>query len=194
MRDGQIRALLRSQLQHEFSDDRSTVVIEELDICGTARIDMAVVNGNLSGYELKSDFDTLRRLPHQMATYARVMDSLTLVVGERHYADAIKVLPDWWGVLVVRSSPQPVLETQRSARSNTGVVAVSLAQLLWREEALDELTRRGLDRGVRSKSRRYIWERLSESVPLDELRAVVRDRLKTREGWRAQPARASDGG
>lgn len=188
VRDGDIRRLLRVKLAREHSSDPTTLLIDELDICGLARVDVAVVNGSLSGYELKSDVDTLRRLPAQVQAYSQVMDRLTLVVGERHAPDAMELIPKWWGVMVVRSLPVPVLEPEREAGWNDRVVAFSLAQLLWREEVLDELTARGLDRGLRSRPRRDLWERLATVLPLDELKAVVRDRLRSREGWRARPA------
>jgi hypothetical protein len=60
---------------------------------------------------------------------------------------------------------------------------MSLAQLLWRDEALDELRQRGQARGLSAKARHYVWERLADVVPLEELRAVVRLRLKARSEW-----------
>ena len=64
MRDSEIRNTLRATLLSEHAGDPTAVVIDELGICqGSARIDMAVVNGSLNGYEIKSDLDTLARLP-----------------------------------------------------------------------------------------------------------------------------------
>src|ERR1700674_1251921 len=70
LRDSEIRAALRAKLHSIHSQDPETVVIDELSLCqGDARVDMAVVNGSLSGYEIKSDRDTLTRLPRQLAVY-----------------------------------------------------------------------------------------------------------------------------
>jgi hypothetical protein len=54
------------------------IIIDELGLCrGTVRVDIAVVNGVLKGYEIKGDQDTLRRLASQAATYNRIFDTMT---------------------------------------------------------------------------------------------------------------------
>lgn len=187
MRDGDIRAALHARLACVHHAEPDTRYVDELGLCGTVRVDVAVVNGTFSGYELKSDRDTLRRLPTQVDIYSKVLDQATLVVGERHHSDerTVAMLPDWWGVIVASQAPDGVsLLDVRPAAWNDNVDAVALSQLLWREEALEELAMRSLDAGVRSKPRRILAERLASELPVDELRAVVRTRLKTREGWR----------
>ena len=97
-----MRYVLRENLDRKHVADRNTLIVEELGLCrGTARVDIAVVNGQLSGYEIKSDRDTLSRLPAQMATYSRVFDTMTAVVAERHLGSTKAIIPDWWGVQVV---------------------------------------------------------------------------------------------
>ena len=45
----------------------NTVFLEELGLCqGDARVDYAVINGAMNGYEIKSDRDKLVRLPHRL--------------------------------------------------------------------------------------------------------------------------------
>lgn len=193
MRDGDIRAALHDRLGADHSNEPDTRFVDELGLCGTVRVDVAVVNGTFSGYELKSDRDTLRRLPAQVEVYSKVLDRATLVVGERHLAheQTLTMLPGWWGVIVARQCDDGVdLEETRPSAWNDEVDPGALVQLLWREEALAELASRGLDTGVRTKPRRVIAERLSNELPIEELRAVVRYRLKTREGWRQSPPRA----
>jgi hypothetical protein len=191
MRDSDIRTALRDRLAADHRDEPDTRFVDELGLCGTVRIDVAVVNGTFSGYELKSDRDTLRRLPHQVEVYSRVLDRATLVVGERHaHADTLALLPSWWGVIVARQGTDDVtLEDARPAAWNENVDPEALSQLLWREEALEELACRGLDIGVRTRPRRAIAERLAGQVPVEELRTAVRHRLKSREGWRQPPPR-----
>lgn len=83
------------------------MVIEALGLCrGQVRIDLAVVSGLLHGYEIKSDRDSLRRLQGQVDVFGRVLDRATLVVGERHLARAVKIVPDWRGVLRIAPSPK----------------------------------------------------------------------------------------
>lgn len=193
MRDGDIRVALHDRLAADHSGEPYTRFVDELGLCGTVRVDVAVVNGTFSGYELKSDRDTLRRLPVQINVYSKVLDRATLVVGERHLAHGttLEILPSWWGVIAARQRDDGVvLEETRPAVWNNSIDPEALSQLLWREEALAELARRGLDIGVRTKPRRMVAERLATQLPVEELRAVVRHRLKTREGWRQPSPRA----
>jgi len=190
MRDFDVREALRSRLLAEHAEDMaSTLLVDELGLCGESRVDLAVVNGSLTGYELKSARDRLDRLPNQVATYGRVLDYAYLVVAHSHLSQARKMLPSWWGILVAREEGGTVvLSHQRKARHNPAVDAGSLAQLLWRDEALSVLARHGLDRGVRTKARHVLWAKLADDLDLDQLRDEVRENLKARRGWRESPA------
>lgn len=157
-----------------------------MGICaGRRRIDVAVINGEISGWEIKSDEDTLTRLAGQVDAYGRVLDRATLVTTPRWEERARQRIPDWWGITVVEETPVAILvHERRQSRDNSRCLdPMSLVQLLWREEALDELRQRGQARGLSAKARHYIWERLAEIVFLDELRALVRVRLKARPAW-----------
>ena len=104
LNDGDVRAALKRELLFRHASDSHTVIIEELGILhGSSRVDLAVVNGTLHGYELKSDRDDLQRLPEQVAAYITVFDLVTLVVGERHLRRALDLIPDWWGIKVARN-------------------------------------------------------------------------------------------
>lgn len=193
MRDRDVRAALYAELQREHSTDlANTLILDELGLCGQVRVDVAVVNGTLSGFELKSEKDSLKRLPTQVEVYSRVLDFATLVTATKHSDKAMPYLPRWWGIVEAKVDPDGAvtLHPLRRAKPNPAIDATSLAQLLWKSEALGELESRGLDRGVRSRPRVEIWERLAERIPLDELRELVRATLRARPGWRsAQPSR-----
>lgn len=53
----------------------------------------------LTGYEIKSDLDTIKRLPNQVASYPTMTDKNYLVVGNHLYDEAIAILPDEWGIV-----------------------------------------------------------------------------------------------
>lgn len=64
--DKDIRPLIFRSLvnRSEFINDPETVVINELDVCfGNAIIDVVAVNGEIYGFEIKSEQDSLERLP-----------------------------------------------------------------------------------------------------------------------------------
>jgi hypothetical protein len=184
VRDRDVRETLHRDLRGRHPEPE-TLIVDELDLGGLVRVDVAAVNGALWGYEIKSERDTLRRLPMQVEVYSKVLDYAALVVAERHQEHATALLPDWWQIVVVTGGVDSVvLAGVRPGTKNTGVDPFHVAQLLWRDEALSELTERGLARGVRSKPRRAVWERLVESLEVADLQRVVRTRLKARQGWR----------
>lgn len=188
-----VRSALRQRLAVEHALELgNTRVVEEFGIYGEVRVDVAVLNGMMIGYELKSERDTLRRLPKQVEWYSKVLDEANIVVAENHLAHALEIVPDWWGYTVAISEKDGStrLELAREAMPNPGIDGRTLALLLWRDEALNALEERGLDRGYRSKTRAAMAQRLAMSVPLRELRDLVRETLKARKDWRATPLTA----
>ena len=195
MRDRDIRAALWELLQKNHADDRDTLVLDELGICeGETRADVAVVNGSLSAFEIKSDRDTLTRLPRQVEVYQRVFDVVTVIVGGRYVERIVDIVPNDWGVIQAVPAEESVkLKPFREPKKNDAVDPFSLAQLLWRDEALALLEDRGLARGLRSKPRRVLWQAIAEQLSLVEVSEAVRVQLKTREGWRSDPPPLPDG-
>jgi len=196
--DRSIRMALRAKLKKTFDADPQSKIIEEMGIAqGEARVDIAVVNETIHGYELKSDLDTLRRLPEQMRIYNSVLDQVTLVVGKNHLFDAINIIPDWWGVTIakVTDSKDTILFCNiRDADENPQKDSIAIASLLWRKEALELLEKKGAAEGVRSKSRRVLYERLAKALDQNELRAKVREYLFARKGWRSDLPLVTNGG
>jgi hypothetical protein len=189
MRDIDIRRKLLFDRRLHFGDS-DTRIIEELGLCqGIARVDIAVVNGSIHGYEIKSDRDTLVRLPGQVTVYSRALDFATVVTSPSHVDKVRKVIPPWWGIwTAVEGEGGPLLKESRKPRRNPAVVPFALAQLLWREEALQALEDQGLATGIRSKPREEMWRRLASDLPLDKLGCIVRDRLRGRRAdWRPDP-------
>lgn len=190
MRDIDVRTVLAAEVQKHFQGTSDTLIIHELGLwSGIVRVDLAVINGRLHGFEIKSDSDTLKRLPSQADVYNAVFDQMTLVVGAHHLQAARAIVPEWWGI--VRADPgTPVSLTEiRVPQPNPSPDPIAIARLLWRDEAVTLLETSGTAKGVKSKSRELVYRRLVEAFPLDELRYAVREQLKAREGWRSDAQR-----
>jgi hypothetical protein len=186
MRDIDIRRALYVEMDRCHGSDPYTRVLDELGLCqGEARVDLAVVNGSVHGYEIKSEHDTLARLPSQTGIYNRALDLVTIVTAREHTKKARAVVPKWWGMWSAAEKHGKVQFRQlRRAKTNPMLDPFAVAQLLWRDEALDALRERGLEKGLLRKPRVALWERLAAEVPVDELRCIVRERLKHRDDWR----------
>jgi hypothetical protein len=187
MNDHQLRRALKSKVLARYAKDPNTRIVDELGLRhGLARVDIAVVNGIIHGYELKSDKDNLKRLPHQIHVYSSVLDKVTLVVGIRHALEATELLPDWWGIKIARVGSRGAFEFEayRTARLNPSLDPLSICKLLWRDEALTLLDELGEAAGVRHKPRAIVYSRLSQVADLGNLQERVRRQLKARTNWR----------
>lgn len=51
-------------------------------------------------------------------------------------------------------------------------------------EVLEELDKRGLSKGYKSKSKNILWERLVNNLSHKELLEMVKEKLKSRNQWR----------
>jgi len=181
-----IRSILREDLKKRHASDHKVRIFEELGVQhGTARVDIAVVNGILHGYEIKSDKDTLDRLPEQIKEYNAVFDKITLVVGKRHLHEAIKIIPDWWGVVIAKiNGDSVVFNIIRDEEFNKDQNNISIAKLLWRNEALKILKENGEAEGYYSKPRSAIYEKLARTLDTKTLSNKVRETLFFRPNWR----------
>ncbi|MFM0740750.1 sce7726 family protein [Paraburkholderia xenovorans] len=80
-------AVIDRLLRHHIDDD--AVLISEMVLSkGVRRADLAVANGYLQAFEIKSELDTLVRLDGQLEAYSAQFDKVTLVVAAR-FVDAV---------------------------------------------------------------------------------------------------------
>ncbi|VVE77433.1 sce7726 family protein [Pandoraea sputorum] len=191
-RDRDVRDAVKRKVLADHIADPSVLVIDELGLeHGTCRVDIAVVNGSIHGYELKSDSDNLNRLPMQIQVYSRALDKATLVVGEKHLEAAMDMLPEWWGVKASRVGPRGAvhIETARASQLNPDISVFHTAHLLWRNEVIQLLEGMDVPKKVLRSNRASLYGILAELFPADVLRGHIRDALKQRANWRhhAQP-------
>lgn len=196
MREADVRKAVDSKELRSYRLDGESKILHEFCLCqGDVRIDIAVVNGHLHGYELKSDSDTLERLPRQIEAYDKVLDYTTLVVGEKHLDKAVKIIPTWWGVVRAKEvNGRTYTKVIRQAEENPHVELYSLAQLLWHREALLALEAHDLAKGLKSKPRRVLWEKLAKHFSREELSHIVRNAIKLRPDRTTAKPRRRNGG
>ncbi|MDB5053943.1 MAG: hypothetical protein JWM44_1993 [Bacilli bacterium] len=191
LKDSDIRELLKQKFtsHDEFILDPTTIVVDELDVCfGSARVDVAVINGKLHGYEIKSERDNLDRLPSQIEYYNRVFDTITLVVSQVHLEKARQLIPKWWGLdCVVEKKISFAITTVRKPKCNKTFKLLDMTQLLWKEELLELLEQNFMSKGVKSKTRFQLGTIAAEKIEHYRVTEFVRSKLKSRTAWRAVP-------
>jgi len=187
MNDVEIRdSFHRKRLRRQHAR-AGTLVVDELGLNhGRCRADIAVINGSLVGYEIKSDCDSLNRLAEQVRSYNAVFDRAFMIVGERHRVAVQGYIPDWWGLILAARGVRGAVsfETMRPARKNEGIDPISVAQLLWRTEAAEILRHRGLSPKILRQPRAILYEYLVDALSGHELRRTVTDCLRLRRNWR----------
>ena len=148
------------------------------------RADLAVIGQSMDAFEIKTEHDTLRRLPRQALAYARVFDRCTAVVAEKHREPALEMLPRWWGVTTVRTNGSVVFNELRRRDFNPEVDPDTLVRLLWRDEAVTALAGLGREPDTRA-SRGSLWNELLR-LPVAELKNIVRRAILHRDPSRAR--------
>ena len=92
--DLDIRIALHAKRLRHLKARPDTLVIDELGLAhARSRIDVAVINGCIHGYEIKSAKDTLDRLDAQIDIYRQTLQKLTIVAAPKHVAGVIAQRP-----------------------------------------------------------------------------------------------------
>lgn len=134
LRDRDIRGPLQQWLRTLHKADPSTRFIHELEIPRpSARVDLAMINGRLAGFEIKSDADRLERLLRQAASFSQVFERMTIVVTPRNLSRVEKPIPRWWEIVVCEGNTFHVC---RRGRLNRNVDLTKLLYILTKVELI----------------------------------------------------------
>jgi hypothetical protein len=192
-----MRAALLVSLRSRWKRYPGTLIVPEFGThYGSGRADVAVVNGSLWGYEIKSNVDRLSRLAAQATRYNEVFDYAILVAAPRHVAPCLGLLPKWWGLIEAREGETGAVELiqRRRPKRNDATCQFATAALLWRSELLDLLEEMDAASGLRAATRAELVEAVVGEVGGWRLRSSVRDYLKARQDWRDDLGRMQDAG
>ena len=95
MNDAKIRYAIHSQLIRNYHRSKKAIIVDELGIHhGRSRVDIAVINCFLYGFEIKSELDDLSRLPGQVDAYNSVFNKITLVMAEKFRNQVADMIPE----------------------------------------------------------------------------------------------------
>ncbi|MEP0408138.1 MAG: sce7726 family protein, partial [Roseibium sp.] len=158
-----------------------------------SRIDVAVINGCIHGYEIKSAKDNLDRFATQIEIYRQTLQKLTLVAAPKHVLGIINQAPEWCGLIAAEQGPRGGINFQvlRNAVANPEIDPVMMAHLLWRDEVIELLEHAGYARKELRQPRKRLYVMLCEAMTLREITASIRGFMAQRRTWRDRPARAS---
>ena len=173
MLDKDIREPLFDYLDERYGKVRT---IEE-KIIGKSRADvLAIVEGEIIGFEIKSDSDTYSRLKRQIKDYEHFCNRCYVVVGESHI-HVSEHIPDYWGIIVVNNENVIV---DRDAAQCPKVKIFDQLDLLWRNELSNIQEKEGLPK-LANKRRREIYQRLIDKVGEEQTRLDITSQLFERD-------------
>ena len=187
MNDRLIRDSFHRQVLNRLRAAPDTLILNELGLRhGKCRADIAIVNGRLIGYEIKSDEDSLKRLGEQVQFYSAVFDRASVITGTRHLDAVLSRLPKWWGVVLCkpRRDGAVAFRAIRRADLNVHIDPIAIAQLLWKSEAAEILKSLGEPSNVLRECRSVLYKRLAAAIDLSQLQQRVREYLRKRRDWR----------
>lgn len=187
MRDHIIRQSFHNSVLLPAHTDNNSCVVDELVLKnGLVRADIVVLNGCLIGYEIKSEKDTLLRLPSQVTVYNEVFNKAYLIVTEKHLSKATEQIPNWWGIYLVKESKnlKAMFKRVRAAKFNKHQNAYTILQLLWKAEALEFANSLLPEQLSQRTTKREIYEAICQNCPLDIVSQTVTKYLKQRKNWR----------
>jgi hypothetical protein len=174
-----IKAAVIDRLLKSGALDDAVLINEMVYANWTRRADLAVANGHLHAFEIKSDFDSLRRLEGQIAVYLERFDKLTLVVASKFLDEVLASVPSRvavWNVFEDKSDVK--ISVVRAGRQEKIENHDVLIGYLLRDELYHFLTARKLV--VRRTDSRTHLVTLARTQPLSSLRAYVLQALKAR--------------
>ena len=185
-----IRRALHAKCLRNPRLNPDTIVIEELGLAhARCRIDIAVIDRCIHGYEIKSSLDTLLRLPQQLRYYSMTLQKMTLVVGTKHLRPLLTMLPSWAGLLQVQTGPRGGISFDRvqPSRANPNFDPFMFLHLLWRREAEEALRALGESPGSGRSTRKELYGQLVQALSTAELIQLIKRVMKHRANWRALP-------
>lgn len=191
--DADIRSALHAKRLRRAKSHPDTLVIDELGLAhARSRIDVAVINGCIHGYEIKSAKDNLDRFATQIDIYRQTLQKLSLVAAPKHVASIMSHAPEWCGVIVAEQGPRGGISFHvlRNAIANPEINPVMMAHLLWRDEVIELLSQVGYAPKDLRRPRRQLYEMLCEAMSLREITASIRTFMAQRQAWRDRPAHA----
>jgi hypothetical protein len=192
--DLDIRAALHSQKLRRHVSDRDTLVVDELGLAhARSRIDVAVLNGCIHGYEIKSERDSLDRLERQLQIYRQSLARLTYVCSSCHVEATLQRVPVWCGIIEARRGQRGAVsfKTIRRAGANPDLDPRILAHLLWRQEATKLLSQKGIEGAVLQRPRQVLYSLIAEHFTVHELTAAIKNAIRQRGDWRGRRVQLS---
>ena len=173
---------IRSAFKTHFYRSKKETLIDEIDLIkGKSRVDLIHFGEFVTGYEIKSDRDSLIRLAMQADTYNRSLEKIVLICGSTHTENLREKLPSWWGIIEAKSVGRRILfKEHRASQLSPFFNHVNLLDLLWKNELESILANYGFTK-LQSRTRFELKTVIKSIAPYFELKEQIISLLNLRE-------------
>lgn len=183
-------AVLR-HLTGEGALDACSVLISELNIDHfQRRADLVLANGRLSAFEIKSERDSLDRLPGQMEVYCRNFESVTVVSSPKFTKKVRQLVPPHVGLWEVSQSDGEVPQVHIIRQGKFRRISIETALAFLTVDDLKRLISKESLRRPEKPWRPLLLDAV-RTLPAERLRAEARAALKRRYRHRCYASRSS---
>ena len=181
LRDVDVRQSLAGWLEENHACDQARILHELKVPRPSARVDVALVNGELVSFEIKSDVDSLSRLTSQIPACNSVFDRAYIVTTGRHIKSCLAKIPSWWGIVIACETQKGVFVSEiRKSKINTEWCVRSSLHILTKAE-LCKIALALCDQAIISSARRdNVVERIASSCDTYFVRKAINEMLKQR--------------
>lgn len=188
--EGFIRDALKQHLGWTNSSKDHRLVEEICIDKGRCRFDVGLVTGESThGFEIKSDRDTLTRLDHQIESYGRFFEQVSIVAAS-HWHDAETSTPKWVGILMAGQlrNDQVVWLWMRRPKPSPLFDPASALSIFWAEY----LRERIMDIQGTAPPKRWSRARMAEHLASICDRDAIPSEIMRFVDWRQEKLTPSD--
>lgn len=137
--------LIESVFLKKYTNSDATL-ITELRV-GRSVADAVLVNGSSTCFEIKTEYDSLNRLPEQISSYRKLFDKIVVIAAESHIQNLLEQVPGDIGLsLLTKNGALKVIRrpTDHSSERIDTAVLTSTLRLKELEKLTQSLTREKL--------------------------------------------------
>ena len=180
-KDTDIRQDLVAWLSALHPDDTNIRICHEFKIRSRgARADIVLLNGELAGFEIKSDADTVARLPHQISAFSAVLDKISVVTTQKNLPKVKAIVPEWCGILLYSTQGATKFSVIDQALPCPPQNKHELASLLSIGELRLALKTNGNGKGLSKANAAEMIEAFVTRLTDDEQKSALLSALKSR--------------
>ena len=167
-----LRLALATKLRRDQCSFAAVLASEARYGLGDRRADFLSLTDVSHAYEIKSDLDSMARLPAQMQDYAKVFDFVTVVTTRKHLKAIRNLVSKKAGIWVLHDG---VLTVQRNASQNRRLSKLDLASGCNKASLL-----RALSGSKPQENKESLFRSAAKTLSLAELQELFHNELRQR--------------